>query len=485
MGPRPLSAPPSFPGQEHSSQGLETSRLPKKSSNFRAMGQGNASQKHQKAENQEVASQESNTVSAPVARTEYYLDVAQVDSEHAPSPSMPTGLGIFGSASTVNIDGTPSFNVVGRDFYNIINHNYDQVQENLKILKKKLNPIINPVKKQIYCAEGTRVQLLNDVCEWVLKPNSYIAWIHGLAGSGKSAVAVSLAEKLRTMDSQVTLALTFHCVKGQETSNTLQLVPTICYHLAQCYPQFAKALIDVFEKDASLFAESIPIREQLSHFMQPLYGMHQTQYAIIVIDGLDEWGKPEDQHILLVNLAHHLQKIGWIHIILTSRPEGNIVRAVNLNSSTAQSFSLTDDYPAEKDIARFFRMYFSKRIPQETFEHWVDALTEKAGNLFIWATTAVKYLDLQYNMIAGINTLLNPKSKANTGDPYVKLYNLYATVLHNHPRIDSELGIQLFQLVIGAITSAYEPLTVKTLAKMLEQQSQVTIDYSMIDSINS
>ncbi|KAF5366065.1 hypothetical protein D9757_012397 [Collybiopsis confluens] len=382
---RPRSAPPSLPEQARPSpQGksqyiskpalkndydLYTSLLsapesgqPKGSGDVRAMGQGNVSQR-----NQEVANQEGTLQVIPIhtpAPTKGFLNMAELqgDPSHAPSPSIPTRPSMFGGASNVNIDGTPNINVAGRDVHNTFNYNYKKEKENLnKKLKEKLNPIMHPVKKQIYCAEGTRLQLLDDICQWVLQPdNHYVAWIYGLAGSGKSAVAVSLAERLRKMDSQVTLALTFHCVKGQETSNTFQLVPTICYHLAQCVPQYAKALVDIFEKDASLHAGSIPIREQLSCFLEPLYSINQKQHAtstIIIIDGLDEWGKPADQYIFLENLQSHLQKIGGIYIAVTSRKERDISRAMN-NRSIVQSFDLTTSYPAQKDIAKFFEMHF-------------------------------------------------------------------------------------------------------------------------------
>ncbi|KAF5374066.1 hypothetical protein D9757_010745 [Collybiopsis confluens] len=468
-----LSSPPGH------SQGPETGPPRDSSKLLGAMGQGDASWQ----ESQGVG----NTLNlSPVPGTGNF-NVSQVDPSHATPSSSITGPAVLSGASNVNIDGTPNINVAGRDVHNIFSFNYEKEKENLnKKLKEKLNPVINPVKKQIYCAEGTRLQLLNDITQWVLKPdNHYVAWIYGLAGSGKSAVAVSLAERLRKMDSQITLALTFHCVKGQETSNTFQLVPTICYHLAQCNPEYGKAIVDMFEKDASLHAGSIPIREQLSCFLQPLYRMAQTQRTIIIIDGLDEWGKPADQYIFLEHLQSHLQEIGWIYIIVTSRQERDITRAMS-NNAIVQSFDLTASYPAHKDIAEYLGMYFSANTADEISKHDIDALTKKAGNLFIWATTAVNYLELGYSLKAGVETLLNAKEKNgvdNIENPHFELYDLYADVLYNLRRIKSKMGIQFFQLVIGFITSAYEPFTVKVLAMMLEQQSQVAIDYSMVDSM--
>ncbi|KAF5363002.1 hypothetical protein D9757_014090 [Collybiopsis confluens] len=503
---RPASAPPNLPEQVHPSPQAPEPGPPKGSRDV-VMVQGNASQGKDR-ESQEGTPQEVIPIHTPAPK-KGSLNVAelQVDPSNAPSPSM-TGPAVFGGASNFSIDGTPNFNAAGNNIYqNVINFNYGNIsrlligkqhteiyysnrkeKENLnKKLREKINPIINPVKKQIYCAEGTRLQLLDDITQWALKPdNHYVAWIYGLAGSGKSAVAVSLAERLREMDGQVTLALTFHCVKGQETSNTFQLVPTICYYLAQCVPQYAKALVDVFEKDASLHAGSIPIREQLSRFLKPLYKIDRAQNAastIIIIDGLDEWGTPEDQSIFLENLYSHLQKIGGIYIVVTSRREQAIAMAMN-NSSIVQSFDLTGSYPADKDIAKFFEMRLGANTAHGICGQDIDALTKRAGNLFIWANTAVNYLKIQNGLKAGVETLLKTKDKTardNIENPHSDLYDLYAAVLHNLPRLKSTFGIPLFRLVIGLIISAYEPFTVKALTKMLEQQSQVPIDYSMVD----
>ncbi|THU89049.1 hypothetical protein K435DRAFT_803044 [Dendrothele bispora CBS 962.96] len=108
---------------------------------------------------------------------------------------------------------------VGRDLYQ---YNYSESED--AFLKEKLNPIVNPARKLYECLEGTRQNLLKDVCDWAINPQNTFAWICGIAGTGKSAVAVTLAQKFRNMQDKVTLALTFHCVKGQETSN-ISLIP--------------------------------------------------------------------------------------------------------------------------------------------------------------------------------------------------------------------------------------------------------------------
>ncbi|KIK51309.1 hypothetical protein GYMLUDRAFT_50615 [Collybiopsis luxurians FD-317 M1] len=123
------------------------------------------------------------------------------------------------------LSGAYDFVIQGSHFNAANEIHYHYGKDKIDHLKEKLNLIINPVKKKVSCMEGTRITVLNELCEWVLKPDSRMAWIHGLAGSGKSAIAVTLAEKLRKLKNKVSLAVTFHCIKGQGTSDTSILVP--------------------------------------------------------------------------------------------------------------------------------------------------------------------------------------------------------------------------------------------------------------------
>ncbi|THU82192.1 hypothetical protein K435DRAFT_592642, partial [Dendrothele bispora CBS 962.96] len=171
------------------------------------------------------------------------------------------------------------------------------------------------------CMKGTRQELLQDLCEWGLNSKNTLAWIYGIAGTGKSAVAVTLAERFRSMQHQITLALTFHCVKGQETSNLSLLVPTICFQLANVCPGYKKALINLFNKDQSLIGSGIPLREQFKLLLNAslFQGLRKKKIAII-IDGLDEWGTESDQKALVRRMASLTCQVQQLRIIITSRP---------------------------------------------------------------------------------------------------------------------------------------------------------------------
>ncbi|KAK7456400.1 hypothetical protein VKT23_010648 [Stygiomarasmius scandens] len=72
-------------------------------------------------------------------------------------------------------------------------------ESEISIIKERLDPIVNPARKLDTCEKGTRLQLLDDLCDWIIKADTGTAWISGIAGTGKSAVAVTLASRIRDM----------------------------------------------------------------------------------------------------------------------------------------------------------------------------------------------------------------------------------------------------------------------------------------------
>ena len=87
------------------------------------------------------------------------------------------------------------------------------------------------------CLKGTRVCVLDEIEHWAGDfDKSPIFWLNGLAGTGKSTIAQTIAERLFTNDC---LGASFFCSRGFEDRSNLQLIfPTLAFQLAQQYPEF-------------------------------------------------------------------------------------------------------------------------------------------------------------------------------------------------------------------------------------------------------
>ncbi|KAK7434594.1 hypothetical protein VKT23_020130 [Stygiomarasmius scandens] len=81
-----------------------------------------------------------------------------------------TNMHMFPQASNNLIQGC-TFNAVGGNQYNITDKDAEDA-----LLKEKLNPIQNPAKKLVYCLDGTRIQLLQDLKDWATNTESSLAW---------------------------------------------------------------------------------------------------------------------------------------------------------------------------------------------------------------------------------------------------------------------------------------------------------------------
>ncbi|KAF5337774.1 hypothetical protein D9758_016623 [Tetrapyrgos nigripes] len=387
---------------------------------------------------------------------------------------------MFSHASNFKMQDV-TVNNAGRDIIQTTYNNFvtsdGTVQNNqmLQVLKQKLNPITNPVRKTDICMEGTRVEILQELCNWIISGNTSIAWIYGIAGTGKSAIAVSLASKVRGSGKNITLALTFHCVKGQETDNISTLIPTICYRLAQVFPEYGQCLYQNFKDDPSLRGRGIPLFEQLDTFFKPFL-MNQIRTSenvvMIVIDGLDECRTSLDRADFLRCLKD-ISHLSWLKWVITSRPNPEICHEFDKFSKSALTKAdLIDDESTTNDlrllISAKLKVYGQSWISEEEMED----LLVKANGVFIWATTAITFIMEGVNKRNRLNAILDLK-------PYEGLYFLYEKVLGE--LFSKQDDLMYLKVVMSAVLALMEPVSVDTLSEMFS----VPVELVSSDSVQT
>ena len=90
-----------------------------------------------------------------------------------------------------------------------------------------------------------------------------IFWLNGLAGTGKSTIAQTFAE--RTF-ANGRLGASFFCSRGFEDRSNLQFIfPTLAFQLAQKYPGFRSSLIPLLRSNPDVVHESL--QEQMRKFL--------------------------------------------------------------------------------------------------------------------------------------------------------------------------------------------------------------------------
>ena len=114
------------------------------------------------------------------------------------------------------------------------------------------------------CLKGTRWAVLNKIGHWAQSPKTPpVFWLNGLAGTGKSAIAQTIAER---MFAHGLLGASFFCSRGFEDRSNLQFIfPTLAFQLAQKYPGFRSSLIPLLRSNPDVVHESL--QNQMQKFL--------------------------------------------------------------------------------------------------------------------------------------------------------------------------------------------------------------------------
>jgi hypothetical protein len=147
------------------------------------------------------------------------------------------------------------------------------------------------------CSEGTREQLIADIFAWFDNVDSsceHVFWLNGLAGTGKSAVARTFADRARK---QGRLAATFFFSRNlAETRQPSAIIPTIAYqlalHLPSIRPLICAALdADRHVRDRDIVAQAETLLEPVSRtaisdgpFLVVLDALHDMEMSIVQSD---------------------------------------------------------------------------------------------------------------------------------------------------------------------------------------------------------
>ncbi|KIK66507.1 hypothetical protein GYMLUDRAFT_157842, partial [Collybiopsis luxurians FD-317 M1] len=144
-----------------------------------------------------------------------------------------------------------------------------------------------------FCIPGTRVQILETINTWATSMNvdsqsGY--WISGMAGTGKSTIAMSVCQKLKK---EGVLAGTFFCSRQiPECRDYRMIIPTLSYQLAKVSKAFADALKDILARDPDLATKKPD--EQIEYLLVEPWSLvsdlfkRKTIVPVFLVDALDE-----------------------------------------------------------------------------------------------------------------------------------------------------------------------------------------------------
>lgn len=149
---------------------------------------------------------------------------------------------------------------------------------------------------------------MQDVTLWVTTPTPVgknIFWLHGLAGSGKSTVATTLANLFR--DLKRLGAFIFFNRDEPEKSAPSRVIKTLAAQLAAFDGRIGQAIAEAIDNIPSIC--EAPLALQFTELIvKPLATIDSLALEgpiVVVLDALDECGTPATRESLLNVLAEH------------------------------------------------------------------------------------------------------------------------------------------------------------------------------------
>ena len=251
--------------------------------------------------------------------------------------------------------------------------------------------------------------------------------------------------------------------------NALTLIRTLAYQLA--------VFDDSIGAEISRTVESIPRIAEMPldfQFANLLSGqaLKSVEWSggpvVMVIDALDECGSETDRKVLMQALSKGFSDLpSFMRVIVVSRPETDIEDTLAPHQSVHPFRLDIDSVATQDDISEFLRHRFSDI--RRTMKHsqlgadWpgddkIRSLTNSAGGLFVWASTACLYIQ-NYKPDERLNELITQQSKVDSSGPFVQLDRLYKTGLQSAGLWDNDSFRTDCCSIFGAILCARIPLS--------------------------
>ena len=329
------------------------------------------------------------------------------------------------------------------------------------------------------CLKGTRTAVLDEIELWARdfdKPPVY--WLNGLAGTGKSTIAQTVAERIFASGQ---LGASFFCSRDFEDRSDLKFIfPTLAVQLARKYHEFRSTFIPLIQSDPDIVYESL-FGQMKKLIVHPL--VESDISTVIVIDALDECKDDESSSAILSVLGQLVGEISKTKFFVTGRPEPRIQEGFRLPllARATDVFVLHEVGPSQvnRDVRLFFRNKFSElKARRRVLDDWpteeqLDLLCDRAAGFFVYAMATIRFIDQKgKNHRRQLDRLLqSPESgfegrigfRANT-----TLDSLYTSILQEAfgDNGDQEDDSNI-QSILGAVVLAVNPLSPSTIATLL------------------
>ncbi|PVH67344.1 HET-domain-containing protein, partial [Cadophora sp. DSE1049] len=340
------------------------------------------------------------------------------------------------------------------------------------------------------CLPNTRVGLLEEIYNWVdSEDERCIFWLNGLAGTGKSTIARTVAR--RYFEQKRLGASFFFSRGGGDVGHAGKFFTSIAVQLAHNAPSFRQYISEAAEEQIDIANQSLRDQWQqlVLHPLSRLDKRFSPSSYLLIVDALDECDN-EDHIRTILQLLAEARSLTMVRlrVFLTSRPEISIRHGIcAIPQAKHKDFVLHNIPPTiiNHDISLFLE-YNLGTIGQEWTlgAHWpgeevLRQLVLYASGLFIWAATACRFIREGKGRFARkrLDTILKGSSSAITA-PEKHLNEIYLTVLKYS--ISSDFSDEekkevcdVLKHALGSLVVLLSPLSTSSLSRLLQLSREV------------
>ncbi|KIM19869.1 hypothetical protein M408DRAFT_82921, partial [Serendipita vermifera MAFF 305830] len=344
----------------------------------------------------------------------------------------------------------------------------------------KLKPDIDRDSHVSGCLEGTRLDILEKVNNWAMDmdaPN--ILWINGYPGTGKSAIATSIVERLR-LTGRLGSSFFFQRDRGKFMTPH-NLWRTVAHDLGCRYSDIRKHLLAALAEEETVLTTYNIDQLFLKFIEKPLVASNDIpteNLPIIVIDALDECGGFDGRYSdhrtgLMQTIKRWTSLSSKFKLVVTSRRESDIERLFSTTVHRPMEILAGErcDPQSSSDIRAFLmhelRQFLAQRSALPLLDKWpgeeaIDRLVARAAGMFTCIKAFIRLLE-SADLHGSLNQILSgiPDDMADT----------YTLILHTSFPEPTEKVIKNFHSVLSAIILNRPPLDVTNLTRFLSIDS--------------
>ncbi|ESK93501.1 nwd2 [Moniliophthora roreri MCA 2997] len=304
------------------------------------------------------------------------------------------------------------------------------------------------------CHPETRLEILAEIQGWILNPStdeSPVFWVHGPTGTGKSAIAQTIA--------------------GWNRDEYFFL--TLAHQMAERIPELRDAITEIIDRNPDVLksSTSVQFRELLRNAVRLAIKRSGSEWMrhpmLILIDALDECRGTLAQQGIIGFIALALEAGLPFRFLLFSQSEPQICEAFDNEAfcqHSVRQFRLDDSPNTRRDIRKVLETGFAmiRTSPRNAHipETWpplqaLDQLVDKACGQFIYASTVLKFVDDEgSNPVTQLSIVLGLSPPAEGSSPFKNLDILYDQVLRSNPhrrRVVTILGTLMLTITFNLI----------------------------------